>query len=384
MPIRELARVPRITLGAGARRSLGPIAAELAPLGSTVLLVADPGLRAGGMVDDIAGLLREAGFVVQLFTDIKSDPTIAQADAAAKVARESGATLLVALGGGSALDLGKAVAAIAGAALPAEAYALCAVPLPPARLKTICIPTTSGTGSETTRTAILSDPSGAKLWFWGEELKADAVILDPELTVSLPPHLTAATGIDALVHAVEAATNRNAHPANDVYAFEAIRLVAKHLDAAVNEPSNLEAREGLALAAALAGTAIDNCGTAIAHNIGHAMASLRPMHHGRAVGIAMLASLPWNVGDDPTGRFGACAAAMGAEPTGQGFIDAYEALLRASKIHLSVAEEFAGVSAEMLAAQMGRPENIAMIRSNARDASEADRLMLARAVLAVA
>jgi alcohol dehydrogenase class IV len=384
MAIQELARIPRITLGIGARRAIGAIVRRLVPEGTTVLLVADPGVAVTGMADDVASLLKESGFAVELFSDIKSDPTIAQADAAAEHARASGARLLVALGGGSALDLGKAVAAIAGARAPAETYALCAAPLPPDRLKTICIPTTSGTGSETTRTAILSDKNHAKLWFWGEEIKADEVILDPELTVSLPPHLTAATGIDALVHAVEAATNRNAHPANDMYAFEAIRLVSKHLVTAVREPMSLEAREGLALAAALAGTAIDNCGTAIAHNIGHAMASLRPMHHGRAVGIAMLASLPWNVGNDRTGRFAACAAAMGAQPTGQGFVDAYEALIRASGIKLSVADEFGDISAETLAAQMARPENMAMIRSNARDASEEDRLVLATAVLASA
>ena len=383
MSIHELARVPRISLGAAARAGVGQIASDLVPEGATVLLVADPGLAATGMTADVADRLSGAGFRVETFADIKSDPTIAQTEAAANMARTSGAKLLVALGGGSALDLGKAVASIAGADAPALTYALCAAPLPKTRLKTICLPTTSGTGSETTRTAILSDTHGAKLWFWGEEIKADAVILDPELTVSLPPHLTAATGIDALVHAVEAATNRNAHAANDVYAFEAIRLMAKYLVTAVHEPSNIEAREGLALAATLAGNAIDNCGTAIAHNIGHAMASLRPMHHGRAVGIAMLASLPWNVGNDPTGRFGACAAAMGAEPTGQGFIAAYDALLRDSGITLSIANEFAGISATTLAAQMGRPENIAMLRSNAREASEADRLMLAEAVLGV-
>lgn len=381
MPIHELARVPRITLGAGAHRSLPGIAASLVPPGSAVLLVADPGLAGTGMTAGIEAGLREAGYAVEVFSDIKSDPTIVQADAAAARARAGDAALLVALGGGSALDLGKAVAAIAGAAAPAEAYALCAAPLPATRLKTVCIPTTSGTGSETTRTAILSDAAGAKLWFWGEELKADAVVLDPELTVSLPPHLTAATGIDALVHAVEAATNRNAHPANDLYAFEAIRLVAAHLLTAVRDPTNLEARQGLALAAALAGTAIDNCGTAIAHNIGHALASLRPIHHGRAVGIAMLASLPWNVGRDETGRFAACAAAMGAEATGAGFIAAYGRLVRDSGMALSVADEMAGVSAETLAAQMNRPENIAMIRSNAREAGEEDRLALARAVL---
>jgi alcohol dehydrogenase len=384
MATHELARMPRITLGAGARRKLGGLARGLASDGASVLLVADPGLAPTGMTAEVEAELRQAGFAVATFSDIQSDPTIAQAEAAAAQARSAGAPLLVALGGGSALDLGKAVAAFAGASAPAGRYALCAAPLPTARLRTICIPTTSGTGSETTRTAVLSDADHAKLWFWGDELKADEVILDPELTVSLPPHLTAATGIDALIHAVEAATNRNAHAANDVFAHEAIRLVARHLLTAVREPGDLAAREGLALAAALAGVAIDNCGTAIAHNLGHAMASLRPMHHGRAVGIAMLATLPWNVGDDPTGRFAACAAAMGAEPTGAAFIAAYDRLVRASGMKVALADEMAGVSAEALAAQMGRPENIAMLRSNAREASEAERLALARAVLSMA
>ncbi len=379
----QLAPVPRLTIGAGARRQIGDIARDLVPANSTVLLVADPGLEATGMPREVASLLRDAGFAVATFSDIKSDPTIAQANAAAALARASGAALMVALGGGSALDLGKAVAAIAAAQAPAETYALCAAPLPRDRLKTICMPTTSGTGSETTRTAILSAPDGAKLWFWGDELKADIALLDPELTVSLPAGLTAATGIDALVHAVEAATNRNANVGNDLYAHAAIRLVAEHLQTAIEQPNNLAAREGMQRAAALAGTAIDNCGTAMGHAIGHAMASLRPMHHGRAVGIAMLASLPWTVGNDPDGRFAACAAAMGAEPTGQGFIDAFTALVRGSGMRVAMVEDFAGITPQALADQMARPENVPMIRSTARDASPADLLAMAQAVLAL-
>ena len=380
MAVHQLARVPRTTIGAGARRDLAAIASSLVPSGAEVLLCADPGLAATGMIDDVAALLRQGGFGVSVFSDIKSDPAVAQADAAADMARQTKAQLLVALGGGSALDLGKAVAAVAGATASAEAYALCAAPLPAARLKTICMPTTSGTGSETTRTAILSGADHAKLWYWGEELKADEALLDPELTVSLPAGLTAATGIDALVHAVEAATNRNAHPANTMFAHEAIRLVARHLEDAVSEPGNIVAREGLQRAAALAGTAIDNCGTAIAHNIGHALASLRPLHHGRAVGIAMLASLPWNVEGNET-AFGACAHAMGATPTAAGFIDAYERLVRGVGMQVSLAEEFDGVTPEILAAQMARPENVAMIHSNRRPATDDDLLILAQAVL---
>ena len=381
MTVHQMARVPRITSGPGARRELASLASGLVAAGAPVLLVADPGLESTGMIDEVSGLLRQGGFAVTIFTDIKSDPSEAQADAAAQLARDTGAELLVALGGGSALDLGKAVACVAGSSEPAAYYALCANPLPTARLKTIVLPTTSGTGSETTRTAILSGEDHAKRWFWGEELKPDEVLLDPELTVSLPAVLTAATGIDALVHAVEAATNRNAHPANDLYAHEAIRLVARYLETAVTTPTDLAAREGLQRAAALAGTAIDNCGTAIAHNIGHALASLRPLHHGRAVGIAMLAALPWTV-QGAEEAFAGCAAAMGAKPSAQGFMVAYERLVRRVGLDLSLAAEFVGVTPEGLAAQMARPENIAMIRSTRREAGDADLLHLARAVLA--
>jgi alcohol dehydrogenase class IV len=375
MSVYELARTPRITAGLGAHAQI----ATLAGAPGHALLVADPGLNSTGIIDEIAVGLRAQGFGLAIFDAFQSDPTIAQADVAAALARSERSSVVVCLGGGSALDLGKAVAAIAPAPESAAHYPLFAHPLPGNALRKICVPTTSGTGSETTRTAILTRDDHAKVWLWGDEIKADEVVLDPELTISLPAQLTAATGIDALVHAVEAATNRNANLAVDLYAHAAIRLVARHLEKAVETPEDRDARAGLQWAAALAGIAIDNCGTAIAHALGHAMGSLRPIHHGRAVGIAMLASLPWNV--ENNGAFAACAAAMGAEPSARSFIEAYEKLLRASGVKLSVAEEFAGVTAEQLAAQTARPENAAMRDSNARAASETDLLVLARAVL---
>jgi alcohol dehydrogenase len=377
MSVFELARTPRITAGIGARERI----AGLAGSEGHALLVADPGLKTTGLIEEVAGGLRKRGLGLTIFDGFQSDPTIAQADVAAALARSEKSGVVVCLGGGSALDLGKAVAAIAPAPESAAHYQLFANPLPARGLRKICIPTTSGTGSETTRTAILTRDDHAKVWLWGDEIKADEVVLDPELTVSLPASLTAATGVDALVHAVEAATNRNANPTAGLYAHEAIRLVARYLVAAVENPRDLEARAGLQWAAAYGGVAIDNCGTAIAHALGHAIGSLRPVHHGRAVGIAMLASLPWNVENNPA--FAACAVDMGAEPTARGFIAAYEKLLRASGVKLSLAAEFAGVSAQELAAQTARPENAAMRDSNARAASEADLIMLAREVLSV-
>jgi alcohol dehydrogenase class IV len=380
MSIYELARIPRITAGVGAREKLGAlVGAEDKP---HALLVADPGLKGAGLIEEIAAQLRKSGASLTVFDAFQSDPTVAQADAAAEIARREKANVVVCLGGGSALDLGKTVAAIALSAQSAGHYALFANPLPPKGLRKICAPTTSGTGSETTRTAILTRDDHAKVWLWGDEIKADDVVLDPEFTVSLPAPLTAATGVDALVHAVEAATNRNANPAANLFAHEAIRLVGRHLTRALEQPNDLAAREALQWAAAYGGVAIDNCGTAIAHALGHAMGSLRSIHHGRAVGIAMLASLPWNV--EGNGAFAACAADLGGEPSAAGFIAAYEKLLRATGMNLSIAEEFAGVLPAALAEQTARPENAAMRASNRRESSPADLLNLAKAVLAVA
>ena len=375
MALVDLARLPHVVAGPSARTR----AASLAGAGN-VVLVADPGLKASGLIDDLEGILRAGGAKVSVFTALQSDPTVAQADAAANQARAHRADTVVCLGGGSALDLGKTVAAITPASASAGVYQLCETPLPAKPLRKICVPTTAGTGSEATRTAILTRADHAKVWLWGDEIKSDAVVLDPDLTRTLPAHLTAATGIDALIHAVEAATNRNASSASDLFAYEAIRLVSRHLLRAIAAPGDLEARLGLLWGATFAGVAIDNCGTAIAHALGHALGSLRPIHHGRAVGVAMLASLPWNVeGND---AFARCARAMGATATAAGFIDAFGRLLDESGVKISLREDFAGVTADALAAQTERPENQAMLASNRRAASRADLVAIAERMLA--
>lgn len=376
-----LAPLPRITGGAGKLAVIGDLAAGLGGKGSAVLLAADPGLKQSGHVDSAAAALRRAGLGVTVFDRVTSDPAMAQVDDAADVARREGVATVVSLGGGSAMDLGKAVAAVAGALAPATHYGLCANPLPAKTLRKICIPTTSGTGSETTRTAVLTNPDGAKVWLWDDELRAEEVVLDPELVAGLPAHLTAATGIDALVHAIEAATNVNASAANNVYCHEAIRLVARHLPIVIAAPGDLGARAAMQRAAAFAGIGIDNAGTAIAHNIGHALASLRPVHHGRAVGLAMLATLSWNVAGDGN-RFAAVAEAMGSGPDAQALPGAFERLLREVGIKVSLAGEgYDHLTPELLAAQMAKPENASMRNSNNRSIADADLLTFARVVL---
>ena len=376
-----LDRVPRLSQEAGALDRIGETARRLGG-GAPVVLVADPGLAAAGIIDRAQGALRAVGLGIVTFSAFKSDPSCAQIDAGAELARRERAGVVVALGGGSALDVGKAIAALVPEAAPASHYQLCQHPLPARPLPKICVPTTSGTGSETTRTVVASTAEGAKIWLWGDELKADEVVLDPTLTVGLPPHLTAATGIDALVHAAEACTNANAFAANDLYCHAAIRLVARHLPDAMARPDDLDARAGLQLAAAFAGIGIDNAGTAIAHNIGHALASLRPVHHGRAVGLAMLATLPWNTEQDPDGRFAAVAEAIGAGRDARALPGAFERLLRQTGIKLSLAGEgHDEVTPERLAAQMAAPENMPMRRSNRRPVTDEDAATFARILL---
>jgi alcohol dehydrogenase len=378
MPV-TLEPVPGIIQGEGALSELGAQAATLAGAGAAVLLVADPGLKPSGMVDEALAGLRAAGLSPVLYDDIKSDPAEKQVDAGAALARESDARAVIAMGGGSAMDAGKLMAAIARDGRRAMTFALAAEPLPPSPLPKICVPTTSGTGSETTRISVISAHDGTKQWFWGAELKSDKVLLDPALTVGLPPHLTAATGIDALVHAIEAATNRHANPLNDIYCHAAIRLVCRHLETAVSNPKDLAARAGLQLAASLAGIAIDNAGTAIGHNIGHALGSLRPIHHGRAVGVAMVATLAWNALDDE--RFAAVAEAMGEAADPSRVAPAFERLMRATGVAVALGEDFAGVTPEALSAQMVKPENLAMLKSNRRQPSPDELLGFARTVL---
>jgi alcohol dehydrogenase class IV len=376
-----LDRVPRIVQGAGALGTIGKVVAELVPSGSAVLLVADPGLRSTGMIETARAALVQAGLGVLLFEEVKSDPTMAQVDAAAECARREKAMAVVSIGGGSALDVGKTVAAICGASPGASHYGLCANAFPKSNVVNLCVPTTSGTGSETTRTTVLTDADHAKIWLWGEEIKADVVILDPVLTTGLPAHLTAATGIDALVHAIEAATNANANQANNLYCHEAIRLVVKHLRRAVEQPADLEARAAVQWAATLAGIAIDNCGTAIAHNIGHALASLRPIHHGRVVGLALRATLPWNIENDD-GCYAAVAAAMGEPADATRLPGAIDRLIRDVGMKISLrGEGHDGITAEQLAAQMARPENSAMRRSNRRPVLDSDLLYFAHLML---
>jgi len=365
--------VPEILFGPGRLADLPKKAEGLAGRGVPLLLVADPALKGLGLTALASDLLEKAGFVLETYDGFLGEPRAQDVDAATARARHSGARLIVGLGGGSALDTAKLVACCAASGLSAMDYALCATPLPKNRLPIIAIPTTAGTGSEVTAISVFSDAEKVKVWAFGQELKPDVAILDPELTVSAPPHVTAATGLDAIVHAIEASTNKYAHAGNDLYALEAVRIIAAHLERAVHHPDDVEARGAMLLGACYGGIAIDNCGTAMAHNISHAVADLAPIAHGRATGLAMLATMDWVMeGNRPA--FARVAEAMG----GGDPVRLFDRLVRATGIKVSLEGDGLDLgNAQLLARHMASPANAPMRKSTARYPSADDLVMLA-------
>lgn len=255
--------------------------------GKKVVLISDPGVAAAGIADRVMVALKNSGYRIALFNDFDGRAAVHSIDRAAELIRIDRPSVVVGLGGGSALDVAKLATVVAGGDQGAEDYALMANALPPRMSKMVMIPTTAGTGAEVTRTAVFSNTEDRNVWAWGDELASDLVILDPELTVTLPKPLTAATGLDAMVHAIEACTNKLSNPLVRSFGLHAIRLIVENLANAIENPQNLNVRTNLIIAATLAGMAIDAVGTGIAHGIGHALSTIARIHHGRAVALAL-------------------------------------------------------------------------------------------------
>jgi alcohol dehydrogenase class IV len=391
MPLASFTMSPNPTIACGVDRveRIAGDVARLAGEGAAVLLVADPGLA--NLSERVAGLLKAGGSKVELFTDIRSDPLATQIDDAAERARSSAAKVVVALGGGSALDSAKLAAACAVSSHPAAHYSLAQNPLPDRPLPIVCLPTTAGTGSEATRVSVFTLATSEKVWAWGDALRPALSILDPKLTVGLPPHLTAATGVDALVHAIEATTIRRANIMNDGVCLQAIRLVVQHLLRAVAQGDDLEARQAMQIAACLAGQAIDNSGTGIAHAIGHALGAIGHVHHGRAVGLSLRAAIGWNA-EAGIERHAQVARAMGvpsegraAKDVAQDLAPAFDQFLRNVRLKISLAgESLSAADVDRLAATTMAPENKAMRDSNIREVTLEDARHFAKVILTAA
>ncbi len=376
-------RVPEVHFGPGRARAIVEDAVALGHPRKPVVLIADRVMVELGLVGRIRAALEAGGAEVALFADVDGEPAQPLVEAATDFVRFNAAGLVICLGGGSAMDVGKVAATIACTGDGPADFAMDGRPLPKRSVPKICLPTTAGTGSEFSSTNVFANGAHKKVWVWGPETKPERVILDPELTTTLPPELTAWTGLDAFVHALEASTNCGQHPWSNLYAHRALGLIAGALESAVREPSNLVARGHMLLGSAHAGIAIDNCGCALAHNISHALAALGPVHHGLATALALEVVLPWQVAADQ-GAFAAAAEACGLARDAAALPGWYSGWLTRCGVERRLPAAFRGVSASTLAAEMRGPETQTMRQANARAVTEADIDRFAAAMLALA
>lgn len=285
----------RILFGEGALAELGPQADQL---GATrALVVTDPGVLAAGVVGAVADALRSWSIQSETFHALSSNPTDEEALAATDAYAGSGANCVIAVGGGSAIDVAKIVRILSSHPLPLQRYddakggsVRITAPLPPM----VAIPTTAGTGSEVGRSAVVTmGATGRKTIFFAPNLIPSVAILDPVLTTGLPPAITAATGFDALTHNIEALCTTMDHPMAAAIALEGISLVGVNLVRAVDDGSDLAARGGMLKAALLGGVAFQK-GLGACHSLAHPLSAELGMHHGLANALCLPATVEFN------------------------------------------------------------------------------------------
>ena len=367
----DMGRVPPVTFGAGSVAKVPELVAVLG--GGSVLVVADAALAAMGLTDRLTQGMVDAGIGFELAAEVAGEPKETLIDDLCAQARAIRARTVIGFGGGAVMDAAKLVAAIAQSELSAVDFALAARDIPAGGLPAIAIPTTAGTGSEVTRTAIISTPNGVKNWFWGDGLAFAHAVLDPELTVSLPPHLTAWTGMDAVAHALEGITARQTSPAGLLYGLEALRILSDALPRVVVDGSNIELRGRVLWASTLAGLTLHNCNTHVGHNISHALGSLAPVHHGLATGLALEVVLPWLVEQkDGHSNYAFAAEALGSPAQADALPQAFADLMRACRIPLQLPDSCADVSPTALAEEMKSAANHVMLQNAACIVSNAD------------
>lgn len=320
-----------IVFGEGSAARIGTIAAER--LGRSVLLVTDPGLVRLGMIQPALEALAEAGVAAAVFSDVEADPPEPVVMAAVDACRAAGAEAVIGLGGGSSLDVAKLVALIArsGEALK-DVYGVGKARGP--RLPLMLVPTTAGTGSEVTPISIVTTGAAEKMGVVSPVLLPDVALLDPALTWGLPAPVTAATGIDAMVHAIEAhaSASANNNPISRALAKEALRLMGGALERAVKDGSDRTARSDMLLGSMLAGQAFANSPVAAVHALAYPIGGHFHVPHGLSNALVLPHVL----------RFNAVTAAeayhdiapilfpalepLGAQGRAQGFAEGLQAL----------------------------------------------------------
>ncbi len=259
------------------------------------LVVIDKNLAKTDLLEKVANVLIPAGIKFTVYDKVEAEPPIELADEGAKLAIKNKCDLVIGIGGGSAMDTAKAIAAIATNKGAATDY-LGLNKVPKAGLPKIMIPTTAGTGSEVTFTAVfLRKNLKKKEGMNSPYLYPELALLDPELTLSLPPVPTAHTGLDALCHAIESYTSVNASPMSEMFSLEAIALIAENLRACVHDGKNIVARERMLLGSLYAGIGLANAGVTAVHSLSYPLGGKYGVGHGLANTMLLPAVMAFNI-----------------------------------------------------------------------------------------
>lgn len=287
-------------IGAGVRASFGVGARSRLPRrvrdagGRRALLVTDPGLVRAGVVEPLRALLAESGCDVQVFAEVSANPSTDDVARGVSVLGTGDDAVVVALGGGSVIDAAKAIALVAPNGGSALDYPFGCKPARPAR-PVVVVPTTAGTGSETNAVAVITDvATGRKVLLAHASTLPVCTLLDPELTLGVPPSVTACTGFDALTHALEACASTRSNPYSDALAGAAIARILRALPRAVEHGDDLPARSQLLVASHLAGLAFGNAGLGLCHALGHPLSARLGVAHGQTLAVFCAPVLRFN------------------------------------------------------------------------------------------
>ena len=301
--------------GPGARKMLPEAIERLGK--KKALVVTDPGLVKFGVAGMVTDVLDKAGISYEVFSDVKPNPTVTNVTNGIEAFRKAGADMIVAIGGGSSIDTAKGIGIVISNPDFADIVSLegCA-PTKNKSVPIIALPTTAGTAAETTINYVIIDEEKQKKMVCVDPNDIPAVaIIDAELMYSLPKSLTAATGMDALTHAIEGYITKGAWEMSDMFEIEAVRMIARYLPVAVEEPDNADARNGMAVAQYIAGMAFSNVGLGLVHGMAHPLGSLFDVPHGVANALLLPTIMRFNK-EECLDKYPAIASAMGVDTDG--------------------------------------------------------------------
>ncbi len=374
--------VPDVIFEDGASAKLGQYASQYM---KRPIFLTDEGLIKAGLIAPAMESLKSKGLDTLLFSDVQADPPTRMVIKAFEAARAHGADGVIGFGGGSSMDTAKLVAALMGGEQTLEEmYGVDQITGDRAAL--ILLPTTSGTGSEVTNVSIVTTEEDVKVGIVSKPLYADMAILDPSLTLGLPRHVTAATGIDAMVHAIEAYTNINRkNPVSDALAREALRLLSQNVVAACETPGDRNARANMLLGAMLAGQAFSNAPVGGVHGMAYPLGGLFHIPHGLSNALMLAPVLRFNA-PNAAHQYAELAPSIGASAEGSeearchAFIDKLVEIMEATGVERRLSQ--VGISEgdlPRLAEDAIKSERV--LRNNPRVITQADALQMYTDVL---